>query len=288
MKILFITKGDLPDYQADTIMHGGRSVLGADFVDANFCWYMYQKEKNEFWNTRIPNGGNSYGRGMTLHGTLPECNVDRTDIESKIRSKFFDYVIYGSGTRCIDYLSIVTNVYPKEKIIFIDGEDDQQIRDNLLSVGVLFKRELVGDNALPINFGIPKEKVIEYIPIKCQDWATIIPGRMDTYIFYDEKSYYNDYRKSYFGLTHKKGGWDCARHYEILMNGCVPYFPDISNCPKNTMTSFPKELCKIANGIVESKELNEDQYQELVGKFLNYTKERLTTESVFNKMVSFL
>ena len=45
MKVLFVAKGDLPDYQADTIMHGGRSVLGSDFVDANFAWYMYKKER---------------------------------------------------------------------------------------------------------------------------------------------------------------------------------------------------------------------------------------------------
>ena len=82
MKVLFISKGDFPDYQHDTVMHGGRSILGENFVDVNFCWYMYQKERRECWSAKIPK--NDYGRGMTLCGSLPALNVDRTDIEKKI------------------------------------------------------------------------------------------------------------------------------------------------------------------------------------------------------------
>ena len=38
-----------------------------------------------------------------------------------------------------------------------------------------------------------------------------------------------------------KGGWDCLRHYEILMNGCIPLFLDIKNCPKDTISTLPKK-----------------------------------------------
>jgi hypothetical protein len=31
-----------------------------------------------------------------------------------------------------------------------------------------------------------------------------------------QAEYKRDYRKAYFGLTRKKEGWDCMRHYEIL------------------------------------------------------------------------
>ena len=34
------------------------------------------------------------------------------------------------------------------------------------------------------------------------------------------------------------------RHYEIMSNGCIPYFIDIESCPKLTMFNFPKDLCK--------------------------------------------
>jgi hypothetical protein len=48
--------------------------------------------------------------------------------------------------------------------------------------------------------------------------------------FYNtEEEYYNEYKKSYFAITTKKCGWDCMRHYEILANGCIPYFLNIEN-----------------------------------------------------------
>jgi hypothetical protein len=34
------------------------------------------------------------------------------------------------------------------------------------------------------------------------------------------------------------------RHYEILGNGALPYFPDIEGCPERTMVNFPKALCQ--------------------------------------------
>jgi hypothetical protein len=288
MKVLFITKGNLPDYQADTIMHGGRSVLGSDFVDANYPWYMYKKEKEQFWNIRVPDNGRSYGRGMTLHGTLDECNVDRTDLVSKIRKKYFDFIIYGSASRCVDHLQEVMANYPKEKIAFVDGEDDQMIRREYLNMGIIFKRELTDltiKGVFPISFGAPKEKIVKSIPTKTQDWGTVIPGDMSTYIFEDEKSYYDDYQKSYFSLTHKKGGWDCMRHYEILLNGCVPYFPDIQNCPTSTMVNFPKDLCSSANEMIKREELNLNKYFDLANNFLVYTRQKLTTECIFNSML---
>lgn len=284
MKILFVTKGDLPDYQCDTILHGGRTLFGEDFVDSTFAWYMYKKERELYWNERAPNNGNSYGRGFTLAGSLPSAVVDRTDLEAKIAAKYFDYIIYGSATRCMDYIELVVANYPKNKVIFIDGEDDTIVRSTF-DKGVLFKRELTVGAALPISFGAPREKVVSTIPEKTQDWGTVIPGRLETYIFDSEQPYYEDYRRSYFAVTQRKAGWDCLRHYEILMNGCVPYFPDINSCPKNTMVEFPRTLCNLANKIVTSGELDTDGYHELANQFLIVTKTKLTTDHVVRHML---
>lgn len=60
------------------------------------------------------------------------------------------------------------------------------------------------------------------------------PGQEDAYV--------EQYRSSRFAYTSRKGGWDCLRHYEILAAGCIPVFRDLSECPANTMVSFPKEL----------------------------------------------
>jgi len=84
----------------------------------------------------------------------------------------------------------------------------------------------------PITFSIPKEKIVSKVPFKTKLVSDMIPGDIKTYIYYTEKDYYNEYRQSMFAITFKKGGWDCMRHYEILANGCIPYFQNLEECPK--------------------------------------------------------
>ena len=66
--------------------------------------------------------------------------------------------------------------------------------------------------------------------------ASLIPGDMTTYIFnkYKEVEYNKMYQDSRFALTKKKGGWDCLRHYEILMNGCIPLFENLDKLEYST------------------------------------------------------
>ena len=125
----------------------------------------------------------------------------------------------------------------------------------------------------PIGFSIPKEKIVNKVPKKEKVLATIIPGNLDTYIFNDEQSYYEDYQTSNYALTTKKGGWDCLRHYEILANGCIPIFPKLQECPPTTMTFLPKELIQNANNDIQN-------YYLYACKLLDYTKQHLTTEAM--------
>ena len=141
----------------------------------------------------------------------------------------------------------------------------------------------------PINFSIPKEKICETYNTKTKILSDLIPGNMSTYIYNTEEDYYNEYKKSYFAVTKCKGGWDCLRHYEILANGCVPYFIDIEKCPINTMTLLPKELIvkgnKLYNTFKNKKinKLNEDEINEyniLRTNLLEHTKNHLSTEKM--------
>ena len=77
------------------------------------------------------------------------------------------------------------------------------------------------------------------------------------------------------------------RHYEIMGNGCIPYFPDIEKCPKNTMALLPKDLLIEGNSLYakfngrrleELSDADIQQYNVLVQKLLNYTREHLTTK----------
>lgn len=135
-----------------------------------------------------------------------------------------------------------------------------------------------------INFSIPKEKLCETYTVKTKFVSDLIPGIPSTYIYDTEKEYYDEYKQSYFAMTKLKGGWDCMRHYEILANGCIPYFIDIENCPKNTMTLLPKELLIEGNKLYNKfKNMNEEEINEyniLRAKLLEHTKKYLTTDKM--------
>jgi hypothetical protein len=272
MKILFLSAAEAPDYQCDMLLHGLRSLLGDDVVDVARPWYMYASDVPAKVKPTL------YGRGFTMYGLLPDDKgVDRTKIEEKIRSRYFDLIIYGSCWRNQAHLETVMKFYPVERIVFVDGEDEQTLRQWMVNKGWYFKREILDkyQGISPIHFAIPAEKIRDATPKKVRDLATIIPGDRSTYVFTDEQSYYNDYATSRFGLTRKKGGWDCLRHYEIMANGCVPWFIDIHQCPVWTCTNLPKkELMDWRNRYGAGAFKGVEKAGEWLRK---YTKDNLTT-----------
>lgn len=282
MKILYISAGKHPDYMGDMILHGLRSIYQQDVIDYPICWYMYNDLKEKYWERNIPDNGKSFGRGFTIAGTLPNIQIDRDNIEEKILDHHFDLIIYGSCKRSLDHLDLVTSIYKRNEIIFIDGEDQTDIDFNLVYKGLYFKRELIysDERIYPINFCIPKEKISHENFEKINHYASIIPGDEKTYIYDNEKDYYDGYRKSYFGLTCKKGGWDCLRHYEIMANNCVPYFANIENCPERTLFFFPKDICIAVNKDLEKESITDDEWKEHQKKILIHLEKYLTTESM--------
>ena len=141
----------------------------------------------------------------------------------------------------------------------------------------------------PITFSIPKEKVIAFLPVKTKVVSSLIPGKPETYIYETEQDYYNEYRQSWFATTLKKAGWDCIRHYEILANGCIPYFPELELCPHNTLALFPKQLIFEGNRLYlkyKDKQINElgavdlTELTILVNKLMKYTTSYLTTDKL--------
>ena len=255
MKILYIHSSDndhqfYNDYMSDLLLHGLRELYGNDVIDYPGCWYLYKDEiqKREYEEKRF------WGKGFTIKKILHSYeSIDRENIQQKIRSRYFDLVIYGSIRRSDLFLDDVIKF--NNKFIFIDGEDDNFIETKYSSLGLYFKRELLSKipKILPISFAIPKSKILKEIDYHPQNiLAPLIPGRLSTYIYDNEKSYYKMYQKSIFALTYKKAGWDCLRHYEILMNGCIPLFLDIKNCPKDTISTLPKKkLINLLNNYQE-------------------------------------
>jgi len=317
LKILYLTNHQslseqFNDYLSNLLLHGLREHFGGNVIDFPGSWYLYKDEskKKELDNSKL------WGKGFTIIDTLNNYDsIDRNDIEKKIQTKYFDLIIYSSARRSKPFLDDVIKF--NNKVIFIDGEDDQFIDENLNKIGLYFKRELIKHqkNLLPIQFAIPKEKILREVNTKPKNLlAPLIPGRLNTYIYNDEIDYYKMYQESIFALTYKKAGWDTLRHYEILMNGGLPIFLDIENCPVNTMKNFPKkDIINIKNKyetilqnyfptkIFKYKFLNyksfknyflnlfsnkknidyfiekDEEIFELKSKLLNFTKKNLTT-----------
>ena len=256
MKILFITflKNDEPkhsdyhkysdfykyaDYLNDLTLHGLRELYGEDVIDYPGSWYLYKDEiAKRNYDTNL-----LWGKGFTYKNILDNYNkIDRDDIKQKIQNNYFNLIVYGSIRRSDLFLEEA--IKSKSKIIFIDGNDDNLIKEKYLKYGIYFKREIVKNinNIKSISFSVPKLKITKNVDKKPTYLiAPLIPGKSKTYVYEKEKDYYEMYQKSVFALTYKKVGWDCMRHYEILMNGCIPLFFDINKCPENTMKSFPKE-----------------------------------------------
>ena len=278
MKILYIHSSDKDhefynDYMNDLLLHGLRELYGNDVIDYPGCWYLYNDEikKRKFEEKRF------WGNGFTIKNILKNFNsIDRENIQQKIKNRYFDLVIYGSIRRSNLFFDNVVKY--NNKFIFIDGEDDNYIETKYANLGLYFKRELLLENSKiqPISFAIPKSKILSEIDYNPKNiLAPLIPGRLNTYNYDNESEYYEMYKKSIFALTYKKAGWDCLRHYEILMNGCIPLFLYIENCPKNIITTLPKQ--KLTDSLNEF---------ENIFSFYNplkiFKKKHLTFQRMFN------
>jgi len=229
---------DSPDYQQDDLYHGLKNLFDVD-VECNVnLSYLYDDYPHDI--------SGLYGRGISYAKNLDHKKrhvVDSREIITKLADKYYDAVVYLSVRRCSDMLDYVLKNMDKRHVALVDGEDDTEL---LPDNGCLrFKRELIHkptSTLLPIQFGIPKEKLAWGYCGKDKFLSEQTPYTNGKYKFDNERDYYNEYRHSWFAYTAKKAGWDCKRHYEILANQCIPVFLGIDQCPEWTMHMWPKKL----------------------------------------------
>ena len=167
-----------------------------------------------------------------------------------------------------------TNMYKGQKLGAINIYDDILKDVNPMTHKEVF--DLVEDkylqkNIYPLSYSIPNEKIIKE-DYDNKNKKNILSAELGggggddrstscMYVYeYDagqEMEYNQQYRDAFFALTKKKGGWDCLRHYEILANGCIPFFENIGECPLTTMISLPKnelvEIMKLRDFFVAEK-----------------------------------
>ena len=82
----------------------------------------------------------------------------------------------------------------------------------------------------------------------------------------------------------KKAGWDCMRHYEISMNGCLPLMRDIGECPPFTMTTTHKKLLLDIVKFVDANELG--AIRDLTYEMLLHVKNTNTTTKLSEYVLS--
>lgn len=149
----------------------------------------------------------------------------------------------------------------------------------------------------PISFCIPEQLILDAPPQKHQAVGQGISRGSRKYRFGpgEQSAYYEEYRRSYFGLTYRKGGWDCMRHLEIMANGGLPFFPGIDDCPRYTMVHYPKQMIAdlyrdYAKAVtIDGFELQFDpqlltawpgEYDAQVQTILDHTREHLSTRAL--------
>ena len=149
-RILMIRCHAGENYTRELLALGLRRQLGADFVD-------YPKIDVLYKGCDL---SQKHGNGFTYGGKL-EADVDRTNLEARIRAREFDLIIYGKvgrdeieGTLPMTFWSAVSESYDRSQIAFLYGGDGCQTLQDLgnpytqhllrhASKAVCFVRELL-------------------------------------------------------------------------------------------------------------------------------------------------
>lgn len=284
LKILFINNFAWPDYMSNMLYLG---LAGREDVELYTYAAPYFLMKGIGWNDKFLNNikweGANKPPGFTIFNRLTKGPyIDfYEDIKVKIKQKFYDKIIYSSIWRDRCFFEEIKSVYSKKDIIMIDGDDHECILTSHVNYGVYFKREFYSleSNIYPISFAIPDDIIKNTLIEKTKLFGSVFPGSVETYTFNNQEDYFNDYYKSYYGVTFKKGGWDCLRHYEILANRCIPFFFDLKDCPPNTLKNFPKDIILYTNQFAIKNSLPPD-YNKIQEDLYNYTRANLTTSKL--------
>jgi len=192
-------------------------------------------------------------------------------------------------------LSRLMHSYPEPRVCGDDASDGTQ------QLGRVY----------PIFLGVPAEDVVGCVPRKYRGFQGGVrepnakePERRAYRFGPDEEAdYKRAYREAYFGITKRKAGWDCLRHYEILAAGALPFFvPEdssekstsahaIGGAPALALAHWPKQLLAsfgslfpgvdAATRSVNATLLDADgTYARVAAGLLAYLRTRLTTTAL--------
>lgn len=271
MKILYLTSSE-EDYLADSLLIGLRALLGENCIDYPRRDILYNNCPKESSDSLRGFGFTLYNKFLEeisidrfhIEQKVKEQYFDLVIFSDIWRQwgfylqmkSFLDYdatifidtadtpQVYPFAGRWIRDLEFLFLSKITKKSLYFKREYTESSRFNwwhrLFPKSILKKLS----NSLhlrKISFSIPEEKIINYLPQKEKlftkhivdpEVCKKVPGSYEEYAFSNENEYYEDIRKSKFGITTKRAGWDALRHYEIAANATVPCFLDLNLKPK--------------------------------------------------------
>jgi len=329
MKILFFTS-ETNDYMEDCLLHGLRQILDSDLIDYPKKKHMYKEQNNQKSivhglgftlpgllpdididrSNVIEKIRNNY-----FDYIIFPCIYRQYDIFADLHQNLIpEKTIFVDGSDSTRHLAELT-FYIKKTFKFKSPRIFKQShyfkRELTKRTYIRFPDNFFGkvlniffptdrSNIKSITFGIPEEKIINKFPIKSKLWPTHIvdneisqevSGSYSTYAFDNEKDYYSDLQNAKYGITTKRAGWDCMRHYEIAANGAVICFKNLNEKPKScaphdlipgvnciSYNSFPDLKNKINN-------LSPQKYSKIQAGGLDWVRNK-TTRDIASKLLN--
>lgn len=211
---------------------------------------------------------------------LLPINVDRNNIIERANKKEFDAIVLFDPLHQ-EQQNILDSLDKNLNIVIIDPYESYSINKRSLGYGPYYKREYFEktNGVYPISFSFPQSVILTEPPKKTKLFAehNQVSGlkrlslktykNKGDYAFDNQKEYYKDLQISQYATTKKKNGWDCYRHYEIAMNGCVMCFYKLEEKPH---LCAPHSLIDMYN-CVSFNSVNElEEKINLIGKNNTY------------------
>jgi hypothetical protein len=323
-KILYINS-PRSDFLSDSFLIGLKQLYGDKVIELPLNPYIYKKSDDSVTAAMHGKGFTLYNLLDSNTGTAYSDAVNLKDVDlfifgdihrqSSVYLQLLPYLNF-KNTIILDGED-TPGIYPyyflwkKPKALFLPKPHKRHL---------YFKREIVPNrinyylryklvpkflaahlklhqNILPISFSIPDKKIIKGLPEKKklftkhivdEEIAVKVEGALTRHPFDNETDYYQDLQISKFGITTKRNGWDCLRHYEIAANGAVICFKQLQNKPSQCA---PHDLIIGVNCLCyqnyddlmqQINSISEKDYKKLQENSLNWVKTK-SCEYLVNK-----
>jgi hypothetical protein len=319
-RVLFVNPNYV-DYLADGLFHGLRTLLGADVVDFPKAEPMYRSHSAERRDKLRGHGFTLYGLleaiDVDRHAVLERAQEGEFDLVVfsdiwRTFGLFTEWAPQLNGTR----MAVVDGAdrvepYPYAGLWW--RKPGWWFLPRALGRATYFKREITPwsywfrsyltlppplgraaglmRDVKPIAFSVPEEKIVASPPAKQKDWPAHVVdaevaqrvGGATSYAFDSEDAYLSDLRASRFGITTRRAGWDCLRHYEIAASGAVMCFRDLSKkpllcAPHGLDASNCIEYSSADDLLVKTNTLGDDRYAELQARGLEWARANTTVK----------